>query len=198
MRSAAQLHFPECGRQLYPVALQGYLDFVSANQIHRNTQIFRNYDSPGTINGSSHTIESTALNGDHNRRWHKSLKGSGDESLPLRCVKLALFAAQRLVDEGAEQLASAGGRLVGGGGWRGYVADRRADQRAGKEAGFGGRRLRPALFDRRGEAGSGPLDHRGPLRGDEGQQAAGTVIAEQDADQGVLAGGPQEGLQGGA
>ena len=48
------------------------------------------------------------------------------------------------------------------------------------------------------EAGGRPLDDRHALGGDEGQHAAGAVVAEQDADQRVLAGGAQEQLQGGA
>lgn len=60
MRAATQLHFPECRRQLYPFAVQSYLNLVASDQIQRSTQIFRDHDSPGTINGSSHTIERTA------------------------------------------------------------------------------------------------------------------------------------------
>jgi hypothetical protein len=53
------LHFPECGRQLYPFALQGYLNLVTPHQMQRSAQIFRDHDSPGIVNGSSHTIKHT-------------------------------------------------------------------------------------------------------------------------------------------
>jgi hypothetical protein len=53
------LHFPERWRQLYPVALQGYLNLVAPSQIQGSTQIFRDHDSSGIVNGSSHTINGT-------------------------------------------------------------------------------------------------------------------------------------------
>ncbi len=86
------------------------------------------------------------------------------------------------------------GRLAG----RRDVADRQPDQRLGEQADVGFGRLRPALLDHRREARRRPVDDRHPLGGDEGQHAAGAVVAEQDADQRVLAGGAEEELQRGA
>ena len=61
-----------------------------------------------------------------------------------------------------------------------------------------GGRLGPALADRLEEPGGGEDDDRHALGGDEGEHAAGAVVAEQDADHRVLAGGAQEGLERGA
>src|SRR4051794_13604818 len=108
------------------------------------------------------------------------------------------LVAQRPVYERAEQVTGLDGGLLRRAARRRDVADRKADEGLGEELHVGIRCLGPAFFDRCREAGGGPLDHGHALGGDEGQHASGAVVAEQDADEGVLAGGAEEGLEGGA
>src|SRR5260221_8036745 len=84
MWSPAQQDLPRRGRQRDPFALQGYLDLVAPVQIQGNEQTLRHDNSPGTVNGGSHTINSTVHVGELERCKHRTPKAPGDESLSLR------------------------------------------------------------------------------------------------------------------
>lgn len=59
MRAAAQSRLPWRRDKLDPFVPKGYLDLVASAQVEGLTDLFRDHDSSGTINGSSHTIKRT-------------------------------------------------------------------------------------------------------------------------------------------
>jgi len=59
VRPPAQPRRPRRRDELDPFIGKGYLDLVASVQAKGLTQVFRDHDSSGTVNGSSHTIYCT-------------------------------------------------------------------------------------------------------------------------------------------